>query len=276
MQQGPVYLTDGDIQILTLLNPSNVPANQPTALHTLYGTIGQTGDGRIFRYASFPGTSTIQPGILLTAAAAPANSTSLAIAALTSQPANTSLGTGSATGATALSAGSTAFAVTNGSTAVTQDQFAFVEILVSAGGTYKLRLRGNTAAASGKLITLYLRDALPPNITQLIPGTDVVNLRLSVYQAPTASTTQGYNVGVTPVSVPQSSTASYAGWLQTRGQAYVQATSGTLGFPVAQDVATNAGFVANVGAGAAETVPAIGTFVTAAASSAASVFLKID
>jgi hypothetical protein len=278
MQNGPRYLTDVDLQVLTLLNPSNVPANQPAALHTQYGSIGQTEDGRIFRYTKFAGTSTINPGSLLVAPAAPANSTGLAIVAAASQPANTATGSGTS-GTSALAAGSQVFAVTNGATAVTQDEFQFVEILVgssAANGTYKLRLRGNSKAAANGTVTLYLADPLPPTITTLIPGTDTVNLRYSPWNQPTASTTQGEPVGVTIVSVPQTSTASYAGWIQTRGEAFVNATSGTLGYPVAQDVATNAGYVANIGAGAAETVPQFGYFYTAEASNAASVFLKID
>ena len=278
MQTGPRYLTLEDIQVLTLLNPSNQPANQPAVMHDQYGSIGQTEDGRIFRFTKFAGTSTINPGLLLVAPAAPANSTGLAIAATSSQPTNTSTGNGTSS-TSALSAGSTSFVVTNGSTTVTQDEFQFVEIIVGSsgsGGTYKLRLRGNSAAAASGSITLYLADPLPPTITTLVPGTDTVNLRYSPWNQPTASTTQGEPVGVTIVSVPQSSTASYAGWIQTRGEAFVSATSGTLGYPVAQDVASNAGYVANIGAGAAETVPAIGYFYTSAASSTASVFLKID
>jgi hypothetical protein len=274
MQSGPRYLTDEDLQVLTLLNPSNVPANQPNVIHDEYGSIGQTADGRMFRYVSFAGTSTIEPGLLLTAAAAPSNSTGLAIAALTAQPENTATGNGAATGASALSAGSTAFNITNGSTSVTQDQFGYVEVIVSAGGTYNLKLRGNTAGGNGATVTLYLRDPLPQTITQLIPGTDTVNLRLNPYKAPTVTLTQGLSVGETIVSVPQSSTASYAGWVQTRGKAFVQATSGTLGYPVGQDSAGTAGFVINKSSGT--TTPEIGVFITAEASSTANVFLKID
>jgi hypothetical protein len=277
MQSGPRYLTDEDLQVLTNLTPVNVPANQPSVIHDEYGAIGQTGDGRLFRYVSFAGTSTIQPGLLLTAAAAPANSTGLAISALTQQPENTATGNGAATGASALSAGSTSFVVTNGSTAVTQDEFGFVEIIVSAGGTYNLKLRGNSAAAASTgYVTLYLRDPLPQTITQLIPGTDTVNLRYNPYKAPTVTLTQGLSVGETIVSVPQTATAAYAGWVQTRGKAFVQATSGTLGYPVVQDSAGTAGFVIIPGAGAAETVPQIGVFITAEVSSTANVFLKID
>lgn len=276
MQDGPRYLTQADINTLTLLNPSNVPANQPSAMHDLYGSTGVTGDGRTFRFVQFPGTSTIQPGLLLVAQAAPANSTGLAIAATAKQPSNTAIGNG-ATGGNALAAGSTSFAITNGATAVTTDEFAYVEIIVSAGGTYSLKLRGNTAAAASGTITVYMQpgEPLPPNLTTLIPGTDTVNLRYANWQQPSASLTQAAPVGVTIVSVPQSSTASYGGWVQTGGRCFVQATSGTKGQPVTQDLAGTAGFVANVGAGASETSTLIGSFVASAASSTATVNLAI-
>lgn len=273
MQDGPRYLTDTDIQILTLLNPSNVPANQPVAMHVAYGSIGQTEDGRIFRYVKFPGTTTIQPGLLLVAPAAPTNSTGLAIAATSAQPNNSAIGSG-ATGGNALASGSTSFVVTNGSTAVTKDQFGFVEILVAAGGTYCLKLRGNSAAGNGAAVTLYLDNfnPLPPNMTTLIPGTDTVNLRLSNWNQPVASATKAAPVGVTVVSVPQSATASYAGWVQTGGRTFAQVTSATLGGAATQDIATNAGFLAN---NAASTTTNIGSFVTSAASSTATVNLSI-
>lgn len=272
MQNGPRYLTDTDIQILTLLNPSNVPANQPSAMHTANGSIGQTEDGRLFRYVKFAGTSTIEPGTLLIAPTAPSGSTGLAIAATTAQPNNTSVGNG-VTGGNALASGSTSFVVTNGSTSVTEDEFQFVEIIVSAGGSYNLKLRGHSAAGNAGAITLYLEadNPLPPNMTTLIPGTDTVNLRYSNFNQPVASSTQGAAVGVTVVSVPQSSTNMYGGWVQTTGRAYVQAANtGTLGFPAVQDLAT-AGSFKNT----ASNLPQLGVFVYAEASGYATVNLTI-
>jgi hypothetical protein len=273
MQNGPRFLTQADINQLTLLNPSNVPANQPTALHDEYGSLGQTEDGRLYRFVKFAGTSTIQPGLLLTAPATPANALGLVIPASTAQPNNTAIGNGT-TGGNALAAGSTSFVVTNGTTTVTQDEFQFVEILVAAGGTYNLKLRGNTAATSGQPITLYLAtdEPLPPNITTLIPGSDTVNLRYSNWNQPTATLTAGSPVGVTVVSVPQSSTASYGGWVQVKGRSYVQSTSGTAGYPAAQDRSGTAGFLIN-STGATE--PQLGIFVYSEASSAATVNLDI-
>lgn len=270
MQTGPRYLTLDEINTLVLLNPSNQPANQPSTMHDQYGSIGQTEDGRIFRFAKFSGTSTINPGLLLVAPAAPANSTGLAIS--TTQPSTTATGSG-ASGTSALAAGSLSFNITNGATAVTQDQFAYVEIIVAAGGTYNLKLRGNSAAGASGTITLYLQDPIPPTATTLIAGTDTVNLRLSAWNQPTASLTAAQPAGVTIVSVPQTSTASYAGWLQTRGRCFVSATSATKGQALVQDQSGTAGYFAN---SAASTTPQIAVAVYSAASSTATVELQID
>lgn len=272
MQNGPRFLTQADIEVLTLLNPSNVPANQPSAMHDELGSVGVTEDGRTFRMVKFAGTSTINPGVLLVAPAAPSNSTGLAIP--TTQPSTTSTGNG-ASGTSALAAGTLSFNVTNGTTSVTQDEFQFVEIIVSAGGSYNLRLRGHTLAGNGGTITLYLADPLPATATTLIAGTDTVNLRYSNWNQPIASATQAAPVGVTVVPVPQSSTASYAGWVQTGGRAFVYApNSGTKGYPATQDLST-AGGIAVPGAGASETSTLLGSYVASAASSLATVNLAI-
>lgn len=274
MQDGPRFLTNADLNTLTLLNPSNVPANQPSVEHDKYGAVGQTGDGRFFRYVAFPGTTAIVPGILLVQSTEATNTTGLAIP--TTQPSNTATGNG-ATGSSALAAGSLSFNVTNGATAVTQDEFGFVEIILSAGGSYLLKLRGNSLAAGAGTITLYLEDPIPPSAITLIAGTDTVNLVKNPYKnLAITKSAAGRAVGITYCEVPQSTTASYAGWVQTRGYAFVQATSGTLDYPVAQDLSGTAGFVANLGAGVAETQETFGTFSIAEASSTAQVYLKID
>lgn len=251
MQNGPRYLTNEDLNQVT------------TTKQEVLGAIGITGDGRVFRYVTFGGTSTINPGTLLVSAAAPANSTGLAIP--TAQP-------GTGTSQTALAAGSTSFNVTNGSTSVTADQFQFVEVVVAAGGSYKWHLGGNTAAGNAGTITLRLRDAIPQNATTLIAGTDTVNLRYSPYNAPTASTTAALPAGVTVCPVPNTSSVTNYGWVQTRGEAYVLADSATKGQALVQGSST-AGAVKN---SAASTTPQVGIANESAASSLASVFLTID
>lgn len=230
-----------------------------------YGALGVTSDGRQFRYVKFGGTSTIQPGFLLVGPAAPANSTALAI---------TAVGTGGQVTAN-LQAGSRTLVITNGSTAVTQDQFQYIEINVggaSSTASYSLRLEGNTlAAASTGYITCYLADPLPATITQLVPGTDVVNLVLSKYNGPTASLTGNAPVGVTVCPVANTSAVTYYGWVQTAGHAIVKATTATIGLGIAPDESGTAGYVII----AAATTGTIGFAKASAVSNTASVELNI-
>lgn len=252
MQDGPRYLTDSDLNTVT------------TVKQTQLGALGQTEDARFYRYVAFGGTATINPGLLVVAPTAPANSTGLAITA-------TSVASGNVTAN--LQAGTMTLVVTNGATAVTQDQFGSVEIIVSAGGTYKLRLRGNTAAAGAGLITLYLKEPLPLGSTQLIPGTDTVNLRLSPYNGVVTSTTKSEPVGVTITVVPNTATVTNYGWVQTLGQAFVAATTATKGQAVTQDTAGTAGFFMST---AAATDYPVGVAYASAASSTASIWLNIE
>lgn len=250
MESGVLQLTDLDLNQVSTIKQQRL------------GALGATGDGREFRYVKFGGTSTINPGLLLVGPAAPANSTALAI---------TATGTGGQVAAN-LAANSKTLVVTNGSTAVTQDQFQFVEIMV--GGTlplYSLRLVGHSAAAANGYITLYLRDPLPQNITTLVPGTDTVNLVLSKYNGPTASTTGNAPVGVTTTIVPNTSTVTNYGWVQTYGHAIVKATTATIGLGIAQDQAGTAGYVII----SAATTGNIGWAKASASSGNASVELNI-
>jgi hypothetical protein len=228
-----------------------------------YGALGMTGDGRTFRYVKFGGTSSINPGLLLVGPAAPANSTALAI---------TATGTGGQVAAN-LAAGSQTLVVTNGATAVTQDQFQYVEIMV--GGTlplYSLKLSGNSAAAATTgFVTLNLKDPLPQNITTLVPGLDSVNLVLSKFNGPTASLTGNAPVGVTVNVVPNSASVTNYGWVQTGGHAIVKATTATIGLGIAQDQAGTAGYVII----SAATTGDIGHAKASAASGNASVELNI-
>lgn len=226
-----------------------------------YGALGVTADGRQYRYVKFAGTSTINPGLLMVGPAAPANSTGLAITSV-------ALGNTIAN----LQSGSSTLVVTNGATAVTQDQFQYVEIMV--GGTlplYSLRLNGNTAAAGAGYITLDLVDPLPQNITQLVPGTDTVNLVLSKFNGVAASTTGNAPVGVTVNVIPNSSTVTNYGWVQSAGHAIVKATTATIGLGIAQDQAGTAGYVIT----SAATTGNIGWAKASASSGNASVELNI-
>lgn len=222
METGIRQLTSSDLNTFT------------TTAQDQYGALGVTSDGRYFRYVAFGGTSSINPGLLVVGPAAPANSTSLAI---------TAVGTGGQTTAN-LQAGSTQLVVTNGSTAVTANQFQYLEIIVSAGGVYNILLNGSTAAGNGGYITLSLDDPLPQNMTQLIPGTDTANLRLSKFNGCAPSTTGNAPVGVTVNIVPNSASVTNYGWVQSLGHSYISATSTvSIGAAISQDQAGTAGYV---------------------------------
>lgn len=230
-----------------------------------FGAQGITEDGRYFRYVGFGGTSTINPGLLVVGPAAPTNSTALAITATTA--------TVSPNITANLQANSRTLNVTNGTTSVTQDQFQYVEIIVSAGGLYTLRLDGNTAAGSGGVITLLLTDPLPQGITQLIPGTDTVNLRLSKYNGCIPSLTGNAPVGVTINAIPNTASVTNYGWVQSSGQVYASATSTIgIGLGVAQDLSGTAGYLVVAGATSAD----VGVAKAAAASGFVTAVLNID
>lgn len=227
------------------------------------GAIGQTSDGRTFKYVKFGGTATINPGLVLVGPAAPANSTALAI---------TATGTGGQV-ASNLVAGSTTLVITNGSTAVTANEFQYVEIMV--GGTlplYSIAISGHSAAAASTgYVTLQLDDPLPQNITTLVPGTDTVNLVVSKFNGPTASLTGNAPVGVTVNVIPNTSTVTNYGWVQTNGHAIVKATTATIGLGIAPDEAGTAGYVII----SAATTGNIGFAKASASSGNASVELNI-
>lgn len=250
MQSGPRYLTSSDVNTFS------------TTKQDQYGALGQTEDGRFFRYVKFGGTSTIKAGLVVTGPAAPANSTALAI---------TAVGTGGQVAANLL-AGSRTLVVTNGVTSVTQDQFQELVINSSADGYYVLRVEGNTAAGSGGYVTLVLADPIPQGATTLIPGTDTADLVYAKYNGVGPSTTGNAPVGVTVNAVPNSSTVTNYGWVQSGGLAKVAATTATIGLGVAVDLAGTAGYVII----SAATTGNIGWAKTTAASSAALVDLNIN
>lgn len=227
-----------------------------------FGTSGVTKDGRIFRYVKFGGTSTIKAGMLCVGPAAPANSTGLAI---------TATGTGGQAAAN-LVAGSQTLVVTNGATAVTANQFQYLEIVSSADQVYSLRIAGHTSAGASGYVIVSLADPLPQGITTLIPGTDTANLVLSHYNGVAPSTTGNAPAGVTTNVVPNTASVTYYGWVQSGGKAMVKATTATIGLGIAQDQAGTAGYVII----AAATTGNIGWAKASATGTAASVVLNIN
>lgn len=234
MESGVRQLTSTDLNQLT------------TTKTEAYGTIGATADGRMFRYVGFGGTSTIAPGLLCVSAALVANYQSLAI---------TAVGTGGQVAANLL-AGSFQLIVTNGATAITQDQFAegYLEVKQTSGsnnGPILYKIKGNTAAAASATFTVLLDGREPlRNTSTLVAGTDTVNLVANPYSAVNISTTLNAPAGVTIVQVPNSSTVTNYGWVQVAGPALVQNDAGgtlAVGTSFAQSV-TTAGLVVAAGA----------------------------
>lgn len=241
MESGVRQLTEQDLNTLS------------TTKQVQYGAIGMTPDGRQFRYVSFGGTSTVAPGLLMQAAVSQTNSQGLAI---------TAVGTSGQTAANLL-AGSTTLVVTNGATAVTQDEFAegFLEVLQTSGsnqGPISYRISGNSAAAASTgYITVYLYPEEPlRNTSTLVAGTDTVNLWQSPYQAVVATTTVNVPIGVTVTQAVNTSSVTNYGWVQTKGQttAFFDTSSAVIGNTIGPST-TTAGYV---GLAVTTTKPPIG------------------
>lgn len=206
MQDGPRILTETDLSVVT--------ASQSTQL----GALAQTEDGRLFRYAQ-AGASNLAAGVVAVAAPVATNSTGLAV--------------------TSASAGALQLLVTNGATAVTQNQFAegFVEVLGTNGG-FAVRVAGNTAANASGVVTLQLAEILPAAV---VGGTNTVNLTASPFRGLVASLTASLPVGVVRSAIA----AGNFGWVQTYGHCLISATGAiTKGAALSQDSTTTAGNVA--------------------------------
>lgn len=243
------------------ITEQNLYSLSTVQLHPL-GTKFPADNGRkVYKYVAFGGTSTIGAGLLLVAPAAPANSTGLAL-----DPSNLASNL-------VVNSNARQVAVTNGTTAVTANQFADGTIeFVGTNGNFSRRVSGNSAAGNGGVITVTLAEPLGNTAGALVVGTNTVNLRQNpAYQA-VPSLTQAEAVGVTIQSVPQSASASYYGWVQCAGDAVVFATSATKGDALSQDTAGTAGYVIN---DAGATSQALGSAQEAAVSNLATVNLNI-
>lgn len=235
MNDGIRTLTEQDLGVLS------------TTKQTQYGAVGMTADGRRYRYVGFGGTSTINPGLVVVAAATTAAFQGLAI---------TASGTGGQVAGN-LTAGSTQLILTNGSTAVTQDQFAegYLELLIggaAGSASYSLRIKGNSAAGNAGYITVYLAEPLR-NTTALVPGTDTANLNANIYAAVNTSATAAVPAGVTVMPVPNTASVTNYGWVQCGGPC---------------DVLNDAGGTITVGGGFAQSVTTAGSVVASTASTA--------
>lgn len=244
-----------------------------TSKQTQLGAVGQTADGRKFRYVSFGGTSTIAPGLVVTAPALTANYQGLALTATATSGGNT---------VAQLATGSSSLVVTLAGTAVTQDQFAegYIDVIVGGAsadaGHYTYKVRGNTAQTSTTgLVTVYLAEPTR-HTTALVPGTDTANLRASDYAAVNTSTTAALPIGLTVMPVPNTSSVTNYGWVQTYGDCVVLNDAGatiTVGGAFGQSVTT----AGNVVTATASTHPIIGiTKIAISASTAGPAFLTLN
>jgi hypothetical protein len=242
-------LTEQDVYKL-----STIPLHALGTIFYLPGVNSKKG----FRYVAFGGSSTINPGLLLSAPAAPAGSTNLAINAanLTAQ----------------LSAGSRSIIITNGTTSVAVNQFADGQLeVLGVNGGQSVTIAGNSAAGNGGQITVTLAEPLT-NAVALVPGTNTVNLRVSTANGAVPSLTQAEPVGVTICPVPNSASVTNYGFVQIAGPCQVAATSATKCYPVVQDTAGTAGYIANTGSNLAQ----IGIARESLANGFASVNLQLN
>lgn len=259
MQDGPKFLTDSDISVLT------------TTKREAYGSVGQAIDGSRYRYVQFGGTSTIASGQLVVAPAVTAAYQGLVI------PAAGASGQVTAN----LATGATQIVVTNGATTITQDQFAegYLEVLVGAAGvtsSYKYRIRGNTADATGSLpVTVFLYEPLR-NVTSLVAGTDTVNLNVALQAGVNISATANIPQGFTIMPVPNTATVTNYGWVLTNGPVDAKndaAGTVAVGTAVGQSVSV-AGAIRTA---TASTSPSIGqSRVAINASTAGPIFVNVN
>lgn len=188
MQDGIRTLTNTDLRTTTT-----------SQLDTL-GALGQTADGRLFRYVSADGTG-LSIGKLAVAAAVVGNHVNRSLA-------STSL----------VAVGTTLVQVSVGATAVTANQYAdgYLVVRDGTGKGAAYRIDGNSAVTSaGGTVNVTLYD---PIATALAVADSKVDL-ISPYNGVTHSTTLSKGIGVATVAVA----ASAFGWVQSRGTTSVLA-----------------------------------------------------
>jgi hypothetical protein len=221
MEAGARILTESDLRDVT------------TTKMTQYGAVGQTEDGRRFRYVG-TGATGLTAGLLGVSAPKVANHENISL-----------------TAGSNVAVGSRLITATLGATAATQDQYAegFLYVVDGTGKGATYRISGNSAAASAGSVQIYLAE---PLFTALSVADTKVTLAASNYAGVTPSTTLAKAAGVASVAIP----ASNFGWVQTHGVAAPLAQGAvTKGFPFKQST-TVAGAVT---VGSAATDQTLGT-----------------
>lgn len=234
-----------------------------------FGAVGATEDGRTFRYVSLGGTSTVAPGLIMSAAVSKANAQALVI---------TAAGTGGQVTAN-LALGSQTLVLTNSSTAVTQDEFAegFLEISQTSGsneGPISYRIKGNSAAAAstGYIVVSLAEPLRNPEV--LVAGTDTGSVWISPFSGVIATTTANVPIGVTVTQAVNSSTVTNYGWVQSKGPCVAtgDASSKVIGNSISFS-ATTAGYVSLA---VTTTQPPLGWSRTTATTGLNSIVLNIS
>jgi len=204
-------------RLTTSLQPGDLSINSSTAQLEL-GTIGETADGRRFRYVR-AGATALVPGVLYQSAAETTTWQDLDVAAA--------------------SAGATSITTTSTLTA-TLNQLAGGYVVVTNDSSYPgylYKIKGNTAA-SAAVCTITLEEPLRKAI---VGGTSSdIDIILSPYDR--VEIWDYSNHDGTPVGVGVGAiTATYYGWLQVGGPAALLIDSGniTVGANVYASAAVN-------------------------------------
>lgn len=180
MNDSPRQITATDLRDVTLIKIDQ------------YGALGQTEDGRQFRYVG-NGATAVTAGQLVVVAPVVANHTNISVAA--------NAGIGALT-----------LVVTLGATAATQDQYAegFVTVNAGTGLGTTYRIAGNGAANTAGNCTLVLAEPLWQAVTS---ASSKVCLAASPFSSVVTSVTVSRPVGVATVPIA----ANGYGWVQSYG-----------------------------------------------------------
>lgn len=166
-------------------------SSSATQYHPL-GTIGDTGDGRLFRYCQ-AGAADLVAGNVIQGAAP-----------VTAHLANTP---------PAVAIGATSFTYTPGSAAGAANLYAegFLQVDTTPGNGYTYQVSGHPAITSATAFTLTLKDAIQVALTTSSRVGLIPNAYKNVIQCPTTNTAKV--VGVAPTII----TATQYGWLCSHG-----------------------------------------------------------
>ena len=179
----------------TLIRPlvaADVVIGSTTQQHPL-GTLGETPDGRRFRYCEAGGTALVA-GTLQQQVAIVANHQNIAVAA-------------------AAAIGAETVTVTLGATLASVNQYAegFMVVNDQAGEGFTYKIKGHPAAASAGSLTLTLDDSIRVALTTSSEVCLIANPYKDIVQHPTTPT--GVAVGVPLFAMA----IDNFGWIQTHG-----------------------------------------------------------